>query len=137
MKTKINLTFLTVFFSLLVSFSLSAQTPEATLMKNSVTDNVEVYYFHFNARCKTCLTVESETKMSVKELFGGRVEFTAVNLDEKEGEAKGKELGVNSQTLLVVKGDKKINLTNEGFLYAPTNPDKFRKIIEEKIKPLL
>ena len=137
MKTKINFTFLTVFFSLLVSFSLSAQSPEASQMQNEGTDEVEVYYFHFNTRCETCRAVESEAKMNVEELFGGEVEFTALNLDEKEGEAKGKELGVNSQTLLIVKGNKKINLTNEGFLYAQTNPDKFRKIIEEKIKPLL
>ena len=137
MKTKINVTLLTVFFSLLLGFSLSAQSPEASTTQNGGTDDVEVYYFHFNTRCATCRAVESEAKMNVEELFGGDVEFTALNLDDKAGEAKGKELGVNSQTLLIVKGDKKINLTNEGFLYAQTNPDKFRKIMEDKIKPLL
>lgn len=137
MKTKINRTLLTVFFSLLLGFSLSAQSPEASTTQSGGTDDVEVYYFHFNTRCETCRTVESEAKMNVEELFGGDVEFTALNLDDKAGEAKGKELGVNSQTLLIVKGDKKINLTNEGFLYAQTDPDKFRKIMEDKIKPLL
>jgi hypothetical protein len=137
MKTKINATLLTVFFSLLLNLGLSAQSPKASSTQNGDTDEVEVYYFHFNTRCETCRTVESEAKMNVEELFGGDVEFTALNLDDKAGEAKGKELGVNSQTLLIVKGDKKINLTNEGFLYAQTNPDKFRKIIEDKIKPLL
>ena len=137
MKTKINATLLTLFFSLFVGLNLSAQSPKTSSMQNGDTDKVEVYYFHFNTRCETCRTVESEAKMNVEELFSGEVEFTALNLDEKEGEAKGKELGINSQTLLIVKGDKKINLTNEGFLYAQTDPDKFRKIIEDKIKPLL
>jgi len=135
MKTKINLAFLTVFFSLLVSFSLSAQTTAQVQKEGKA--KVDVYYFHLNTRCATCKAVESEAKQDIKELFGNDVIFAAYNLDEKAGEIKGKELDVNSQTLLVVKGDIKINLTNEGFLYAQTNPDKFRKIIEEKIKPLL
>lgn len=98
---------------------------------------VQVYYFHFTSRCATCKAVEAEAQQDVKELFGDKVSFAAYNLDTKEGEQKGKELGVNSQTLLVVKGAKKINLTNEGFMYARTNPEKFKKIIEEKIQPLL
>lgn len=135
MKTKINLAFLTLFFSMLVSFSLSAQITANTQNKDKV--KIDVYYFHFSARCTTCRAVESEAQRDVKELFGDDVGFAAFNLDEKAGEAKGKELGVNSQTLLVVKGDKKIDLTNEGFMYAVTNPDKLKKIIEAKIKPLL
>ncbi len=135
MKTKINVAFLTVFFSLLVSFSLLAQTTAKIQKENKA--KVDVYYFHLNTRCATCKAVESEAWQDIKELFGNNVSFAAYNLDETAGEAKGKELGVNSQTLLVVKGDKKINLTNEGFMYARTDPDKFKKIIEEKIKPLL
>ncbi len=135
MKTKINVAFLTVFFSLLVSFSLLAQTTAKIQKENKA--KVDVYYFHLNTRCATCKAVESEARQDIKELFGNNVSFAAYNLDETAGEAKGKELGVNSQTLLVVKGDKKINLTNEGFMYARTDPDKFKKIIEEKIKPLL
>ena len=98
---------------------------------------VTVYYFHTNTRCVTCRTVESEAKMNAEELFGDEVKFTAVNLDEKAGEAKGKELGVNSQSLVVFKGDKKIDLTTQGFMYARTNPEKFREIMKEKIQSLL
>jgi len=39
--------------------------------------------------------------------------------------------------LLVVKGNQKINLTNEGFLYAVTNPAKFKSLIKEKVDPLM
>lgn len=137
MKSKVNGTLLTLFFSLLLSFSLSAQSPKASTKQKSGTDKVEVYYFHFTARCATCRAVESESQLDVKELFGDDVGFAAYNLDEKAGEAKGKELGVNSQTLLIVKGDKRINLTNQGFMYARTNPSKLKEIIKEKIQPLL
>ncbi len=133
MTTKISTVFLIVVFSLFLGFNLSAQSTDQVQTKAKV----EVYYFHLNSRCVTCKTVESEAQKDVKELFGNDVSFTSYNLEEATGEAKGKELGVNSQTLLVVKGDKKINLTNEGFMYARTNPKKFKKVIEDKIKPLL
>lgn len=133
MTTKISTVFLIVVFSLFLGFNLSAQSTDQVQTKAKV----EVYYFHLNSRCITCKTVEAEAQKDVKELFGNDVSFTSYNLDEAAGEAKGKELGVNSQTLLVVKGDKKINLTNEGFMYARTNPKKFKKVIEDKIKPLL
>ena len=135
MKTKINSAFLTVFFSLLISFSLSAQSPGQVQKETKA--KVDVYYFHLNTRCATCRAIESEAQQDVKELFGNDVSFAAYNLDEAAGEIKGKELGVNSQSLLVVKGDKKINLINEGFLYARTNPEKFKEVIEKKIKSLL
>ena len=133
MTTKISTAFLIVVFSLFMGCNLLAQSTDQVQTKAKV----EVYYFHLNSRCVTCKTVESEAQKDVKELFGNDVSFTSYNLDEATGEAKGKELGVNSQTLIVVKGDKKINLTNEGFMYARTNPKKFKKVIEDKIKPLL
>jgi len=104
---------------------------------NESSSVISVYYFHFNARCATCRAIESEAELDVKLLFGDDVIFASFNLDKPDGEAKGKDLGVNSQALLVVKGDKKIDLTKEGFLYARTDPDKFKEIIEEKIRPLL
>ncbi|WP_167612568.1 nitrophenyl compound nitroreductase subunit ArsF family protein [Maribellus sediminis] len=135
MKTKINSKLLSFVFALLVSFSLSAQQNEKTQEGKSA--KVDVYYFHLNTRCATCKAIESEAKQDVKELFGSDVTFASYNLDEPAGEAKGKELGVNSQSLIVVKGNKKVDLTNEGFLYARTNPEKFKEVIEKKIKPLL
>ncbi|HEX9600771.1 MAG TPA: nitrophenyl compound nitroreductase subunit ArsF family protein [Mariniflexile sp.] len=135
MKAKTNVTFLTIIFSLLVSFDLSAQSGVQVHADGKA--KVDVYYFHLNTRCATCRAIESQAKQYVEELVDMDVSFVAYNLDEAAGEAKGKELGVMSQTLLVVKGDKKINLTNEGFLYARTNPEKFKEVIGAKIKPLL
>jgi hypothetical protein len=100
-------------------------------------DKVEVFYFHYTRRCVTCQAVENESKKAVEELFGGKVSFTGYNLEEPAGEKKGKELGVSGQTLLIVKGDTRINITNEGFMYARSNPEKLKEIMREKIEKIL
>jgi hypothetical protein len=105
-------------------------------------NDVEVYYFHMTTRCETCKTVEAEARKNVEMLYGdqvkaGKISFTALNLEEATGRAMGEKLGVNSQTLLIVKGDQKINITNEGFLYAVSQPQKFSDIMKSKIDPLV
>ena len=135
MKPKINISLFIAIF--LVALSLNLAAPKSIQAQEKDQPKVQVYYFHLTTRCATCRAIESEAKQDVKELFGEDVSFSAYNLDDPAGEAKGKELGVNSQSLIAVKGGKKVNLTNEGFLYARTDPDKFKEVIEEKIKPLL
>ena len=46
------------------------------------------------------------------------------------------KLGVTGQTLLLVRGDQKINITNEGFLYAVAKPEKFNEVIRDKVELL-
>lgn len=103
----------------------------------STSDDIEVYYFHFTARCVTCKTVEAETKADVQSLYYGEVSFKAINLDDDSSKAIAEKLKVSGQTLLIVKGDQQINLTNEGFMYAMSNPAKFKSIIKAKIDVLL
>lgn len=122
--------------------SCHAQTEKKQVVNSASGNDVEVYYFHMTSRCVTCLTVEAEARKNIELLYPdqvktGKISFTALNLEETTGKAVGNRLGVNSQTLLIVKGDQKINITNEGFLYAVSKPDKFRDIIKEKVDPLL
>jgi len=121
-----------------MNISCSAQTKED---KKSTTiskaDKVVVYYFHYTRRCATCNAVESVSKEAVAELYGNKVAFAEYNLDEEAGKTKGKELEVSGQTLLIVAGDTKIDITNEGFMNARSNPEKLKVIIKEKITPLL
>jgi hypothetical protein len=70
-------------------------------------------------------------------LYKGEVTFQAVNLDDASSKALAEKLQVSGQTLLLVKGDTKINITNEGFMYARSNPEKFKTIIKEKVDGLL
>ena len=100
-------------------------------------EKVEVFYFHFTRRCATCKAVESVSKDAIRELYGEQVGFEEYNLDEASGKAKGGQLGISGQTLLIIAGDTKIDITNEGFMNARSNPEKLKQIIKEKIDPLL
>lgn len=116
--------------------SCNAQTTKKDAKADAAT-NVEAYYFHFSSRCVTCKTVEAEAKADIENLYGGKVTFKAVNLDDESSKALAEKLQVSGQTLLIVKGDTKINITNEGFMYARNNPEKFKSIIKEKVDPLV
>lgn len=102
----------------------------------SVSNKVEAYYFHFNTRCETCRAVEAQAKADILFLYPGEATFTAINLDDASSKPIAERLRISGQTLLIVKGDKKINLTNEGFMYATTNPAKLKSIIKQKVDAL-
>lgn len=125
-----------LFFVLFMPVIGLSQTGKNEL-KTGSSNQVEAYYFHNTSRCITCKTVEAEAKADLQSLYGNQVTFMALNLEDEATKPIAKNLEVSGQTLLLVKGDQKINITNEGFLYARTNPVKFKKIIKEKVDKLL
>lgn len=132
--------FLAVILFLPVVACNAQSSKEASIAGKS--GKVEAYYFHFNARCITCKTVEAEAKADLEMLYpelikSGKISFQAINLDESSSKGIAEKLGVNGQTLLLVKGNQKINITNEGFMYARNNPEKFKAVIKEKVDMLL
>lgn len=133
MKTIRLFLMLTVLISTIVCEAQTGQNEN----KVKGSGKVEAYYFHFNARCVTCKAVEAEAKAAIESLYSGKVTFQAVNLDESTGKAIAQSLQVPGQSLLIVKGDIKINITNEGFMYARSNPEKFKSIIKQKVDSLL
>ena len=122
--------------------SCNAQTEKKQTVSANSGNDIEVYYFHMTTRCVTCKTVEAEARKNIEMLYAdqvktGKISFTALNLEEATGKSIGEKLGVNSQTLLIVKGDQKINITNEGFLYAVSQPQKFTEVMKSKIDLLI
>ncbi len=120
----------------IVSTTLFAQNKTQVQAAKS-TVAISGYYFHFTSRCVTCKAVEAEAKKDLAELYGNRSTFQSLNLDDKSSEPMAEKLNVSGQTLLVVVGGKQVNLTNEGFMYARSNPTKFKAIIKEKVDALL
>jgi hypothetical protein len=110
--------------SVALLFTLSILSSEAQVQqKDGKSSNVNVYYFHFTRRCTTCMAVEENAKKAVELLYPEKVKtgeytFTAINLDEAAGKNLADKLKVGGQTLLVVRGDKKIDITDKGFLNA-------------------
>lgn len=136
MKTHKIIFILFLLFNLSISCSSQTNKKDETEKVNNP-QIVEVFYFHYSRRCATCVAVENVSREAVAELYGEKVSFTDYNLDEDEGKIKGKELQVPGQSLLIVAGNTKIDITNEGFMNARTNPKKLKAIIKEKIDPLL
>ncbi len=133
----LNITLSLIFFVGL-NISCNAQPEKKAINSDlAVAESVEVFYFHNTRRCVTCQAVEKESKNIVEELYAEKVTFLAYNLEEKDGKEMAGELGVSGQTLLIVSGETRINVTNEGFLNARSNPEKFKQIMKEKIDPLL
>lgn len=129
------------FFVVLAGLALScnaqsSQDSEQSDDSQVKAENVQLYYFHMTRRCATCKAVEDVSKQAVKEMDGKNVSFSEYNVEKPEGEEKAKKLDVHGQALLIVSGDKKINLTREGFMHARTNPEKFKEIVQQKINSL-
>lgn len=137
LKSSLLITFIA--FSL---FACNAQTSENQKTENIISEDVQVYYFHYTRRCATCNAVENETKMALEMFYeekmkAGTIDFTSLNLEEDEGKTLAQTLHVSGQTLLIVKGETHVNLTNEGFMNARTNPTKFHEILKTQIDKLL
>lgn len=124
-------------------FACTAQPSKKEVKESAVrSDRIEAYYFHFTARCTTCKTIEARAKENLETLYPnqfkqGLITFQSVNLEEASNKPLAEKLGVSGQTLLLVKGDQKVNLTNEGFMYAVVKPEKFKEIINEKVDGLM
>jgi hypothetical protein len=121
--------------------SCNAQTNKKDGSTGS-SDKIEAYYFHFTARCATCRTVEAQAKEDIETLYPemviqGKISFQSVNLDDASSKAIAEKLQISGQTLLIVKGSRKINITNEGFMYAVHQPEKLKAILKEKIDSLM
>lgn len=122
--------------------SCNTQTTNNSESTNLGSENMQIYYFHLTKRCATCNAVENETKMALESFFSdklknGEIEFISLNIEETKSKDIAKALAVSGQALLIVKGDKQVNLTNEGFMNARTNPDKFHDILKSQIDNLL
>ena len=123
-------------------FACDSETKPAKQRKNSIEkEKIEVYYFHFSRRCKTCNAVENVTKETIREYFSkdvksGKITFKSVNLDEDASKTFAEKMNISGQTLIFVSKDKTINLTTDAFMYAKNQPDKLKEKVKAAIEKL-
>ncbi len=127
---------------ILGSFVCNAQNNKKPVASKPAAQKIEVYYFHFTRRCPTCMAVESESKKDLSALYPeqvkkGTIAFKSINLDDKGSEAIAKKCQASGQSLLVISGRKRTDLTSEGFMYARNTPEKLKQKIKSTIDPLL
>jgi hypothetical protein len=85
--------------------------------------------------------VEDESEKALRELYpekvkAGEIVFLSLDLEDESNTPLAEKFNVSGQTLLVVKGDKKDNLTNIAFMHARSNPEKLKKALQESIEKL-
>lgn len=124
------------------TFSCTAQTSKKADETTALASKIEVYYFHFTRRCMTCNAVETESKSAIEGLYpqqvkNGSIVFTGVNLDDATSKGIAEKCKAGGQGLLIISGNKRIDLTSQGFMYAVNNPDKLRDEIKKAVDPLL
>ena len=112
------------------SISCNSQGNKKEVAQTISSSKVSVYYFHFTRRCATCMAVEENARKAVEALYpnevkSGEYSFTSLNLDETNTKGIADKLGVGGQTMLVVRGDKKIDITSAAWLSAH-DPDKMK-----------
>ena len=104
---------------------------------NKAEKTVTAYYFHTSRRCETCKAVEAVSQEAIQEYTKCKVPFSSINIEEQEQQALVEKYQVSGQTLLIVSNGKTVNLTNEAFMNARTNPDKLKAKIKETIDSML
>lgn len=130
-----------VLAAVLGSISCNGQVNKQSAAQTVNSAKVTVYYFHFTRRCATCMAVEENARKAIESLFPnevrtGEYSFTSLNLDEATSKGIADKLGVGGQTLLVVRGDKKVNITGAAWM-AAHDPDKMKKEVKSGIDKVL
>jgi len=106
---------------------------DAVLSEQATETSIKAYYFHATRRCATCQAVEKVTKEALKEHYGDQVTFLSIDREKDSENPLLEKYKVSGQTLLIVSGDQVKNLTNDAFLNARTNPDKFKAKLKSTI----
>lgn len=125
-----------------VQFSSSAQSdPKQQVNESIAGSKVGLYYFHFARRCNTCIAVEQNSQKAFGELYPEQIKtgeyfFMGVNLDEESGKEIGEKMGIGMQTLMVVRGDNRVDITGEGFMNAD-NYEKLKAEVKKAVDKVL
>jgi hypothetical protein len=126
---------------LLSSVSFNAQDNKKALSQKVNPAKVEVYYFYYTRRCNTCKSVEATSKQAFEALYADKIKsglysFKALNLDEASSKAIARKLGIGGQTLLLVCGTHKVDITDKGFMNS-NNLVKMKELIKKAVEQVL
>lgn len=99
-------------------------------------NKVEAYYFHGTRRCINCTSVEKVTQESLKELYGNNIVLKSLVFDDASNKKLVEKYKIDGQSLIFVKGNKVVDITNDAFLNAVRRPEKLKEKIRETVASL-
>lgn len=138
MKAKILILFIAT--SVFVACNQGSQKTNNEQVKNEISQDSDtlfhVYYFYATHRCPTCQAVETVTKETLKEFYGDKIVLQSYNFEEDANKGLVDKFQVSGQTLLIVKGDKKANLTDNAFMNAKAKPEMLKEKIRTTIESM-
>ncbi len=122
-----------------------AEAPPVAETVGAEGERFYAYYFHGDARCKTCRSIETSAEETVRasfaaELEQGRLDWGAVNYDDAENEHYVQDFELSGSTLvLVLEVDGEVvrwqNL--DGVWDVVGDDDAFAKYVDESTRNFL
>lgn len=124
---------ITILLAVLMSLTTFAKTPKTTVLN--------VYYFHGKMRCPTCrnmenYTIETVGKYFKKEIESGKINFKAVDVEQKGNEHYVKDYKLYTKTLIisVTKNGKEVQYKNLDKIWEYSrNKEKFVNYVKNEI----
>lgn len=113
--------------------------------QNSEDRNIVVYYFHGNARCRSCMTIEQFTSETVSKFFNnelksGKLSFKVINYDERNNKhfLKDYQLYTKSVVICLKENGQEVEYRNLNKVWEYLrNKEKFLSYIKNEVDSLL
>ncbi len=92
---------------------------------------LNVLSFHGKKRCITCNAIEDLTREVVAELGNQDIVLKVIDIDENEELSNRYEVAFSS--LILVDGERVVNLTEMAFAHAKNEPEVFKAKLKEEL----
>lgn len=140
MKTK-NLLSIAIIAFLVMSCTNKKQTDNSERVSTALETNAvdasvtNVYYFHGKQRCKTCIAVGNLTQETIEDIYANndKVKFIEVDTSDKQYSNLVDKYEVSWNALIIAKGDKHIDITEQAFANAVNTPEILVKLLTEEV----
>jgi hypothetical protein len=140
---KKNILIIVLFIAASVFFACNSTQSKKEEVKTNVTSgNVEMYYFHYTRRCKTCEAIEKGCIDVLNSNYAAMLKdssltFKSVNMDEDASKALVEKCKADGQSLLIFSDTSRIDLTDNAFMTAVSAPEKFKENIKSALDKFL
>ena len=133
--------FILLITTLFLASCSSKQTIKSDKLVLPKSGQIGIYYFRTPLHCETCDAIE---ELIADELAGkytdlvkeGKIVFRQYNLDDPGVADFALKFDVVFKSVILLKNNQKIDLTNDLFLYILPKPEKARKLFEESLNKL-
>ncbi|KOH45081.1 nitrophenyl compound nitroreductase subunit ArsF family protein [Sunxiuqinia dokdonensis] len=125
-------------FIIVLSACNSRQTIESDELVLPKEGQTGIYYFRTPVHCESCDAIEQIIQSELNGKYAEQVEsgglvFRQFNLDDPGVADFARKFDVVFKSLLILKDGQTVNMTEEAFLYALPNPEKFKQLLEENL----